>query len=153
MFEKPREYDVKVTAEGSPVYWAQKICERLLPIYNPKSPTALFMGRYQPFHDGHKKLIEEGLRRVGQVCVAVRDTQGNDEKNPLSYHDVRFQIESALWQYRGRVLVIQVPNITHVLYGRDVGYIVERLNLDQATEQISATDIRRQLKEPQFNVN
>jgi adenylylsulfate kinase len=145
MFERPSRYDIRVTAEGSPTYWAEKVCDRLLPTFDPKKPTALFLGRYQPFHGGHKKLIEEGLRRVGQVCIAVRATHGIDEKNPMDFHSVRAQIEAALWQYRGRILVVSVPNITNVFYGRDVGYVVERLNLDEATEAISATKIRREL--------
>jgi cytidyltransferase-like protein len=145
MFEPPACHDVRVTVDGSPAYWAEKICEMLLPTFNPKKPTALFLGRYQPFHDGHKKLIEEGLKRVGQVCIAVRDTHGIDEKNPLDFQAVKTRIEAALWQYRGRIAVVQVPNITNVFYGRDVGYVVERLSLDEATEQISATKIRRQL--------
>jgi adenylylsulfate kinase len=39
--------------------------------------------------------------------------------------------------------VVPVPNITHVFYGRDVGYAVERINLHEATEAISATQVRR----------
>jgi len=116
-----------------------------LPTFSPKKPTALFLGRYQPFHDGHKKLIEEGLKRVGQVCIAVRDTHGIDDRNPLDFPVVKARIEAALWQYRGRIAVVQVPNITNVFYGRDVGYVVEHLTLDEATEQISASKIRRQL--------
>jgi len=145
MFEEPSHYDLRVGPEGAPPYWAEKICERLLPTFNPKAPTALFLGRYQPFHDGHRQLIEEGLRRVGQVCIAVRDTQGIDDRNPLSFQEVKARIEAALWQHRGRVLVVQVPNISHVLYGREVGYLVERLVLDEETERISATRIRREL--------
>jgi cytidyltransferase-like protein len=145
MFEEPSHYDLRVGPEGAPSYWAEKICERLLPTFNPKASTALFLGRYQPFHDGHRRLIEEGLRRVGQVCIAVRDTQGLDDRNPLSFQEVKARIEAALWQYRGRVLVVQVPNISHVLYGREVGYVVERLVLDEETERISATRIRREL--------
>ena len=148
MFEAPSHYDVRVTADGSTNYWAEQICEKLLPKFNPKNPTALFIGRYQPFHDGHKALIDEGMRRVGQVCIAVRDTSGIDDKNPLDYHAVKARIESALWQYRGRILVVQVPNITHVFYGRDVGYVVERLTLDENIEQISATAIRSELTDP-----
>jgi len=45
----------------------------------------LFLGRYQPFRAGHQRLIEEGLRRVGQVCITVRDTHGMSEKNPLPF--------------------------------------------------------------------
>lgn len=149
MFEDPSHYDVRVTARGSAIFWAEKVCDKLLPTFSPKIPTALFLGRYQPFHEGHRKLIEEGLRRVGQVCIAVRDTQGIDDKNPLGFYAVKARIESALWQYRGRVTVVPVPNITHVFYGRDVGYVVERLTLDETTEQVSASDIRRELDGPE----
>ena len=123
----------------------KKYARRILPTFNPQAPTALFVGRYQPFHDGHKKLIEEGLRRVGQVCIAVRDTHGTDDKNPLPFEAVKARIEAALWQYRGRVHVLQLPNVTGIFYGRDVGYAVERLVLDEETERVSATNIRRDL--------
>ena len=148
MFVPPQRCDVRVTAEGAPAFWAQRIYERLLPTFNPKAPTALFLGRYQPFHDGHRRLIEEGLNRVGQVCIAVRDTQGTDEKNPFDFQTVKARIEAALWQYRGRFVVVTVPNISHVFYGRDVGYVVERLTLDETTERISATKVRRELAAP-----
>jgi cytidyltransferase-like protein len=145
IFEEPARFDMRVTAEGAAIYWAERICNELLPTFDPKAPTALFLGRYQPFHDGHKKLIEEGLKRVGQVCIAVRDTHGIDEKNPLDFYSVKARIESALWQHRGRIIVVSVPNITNVFYGRDVGYVVERLSMDEVTEKISATKIRSEL--------
>ena len=149
LFEAPTRCNLRVGPEGSPAYWANIICKDVLPVFDPKNPTALLLGRYQPFHDGHKKLVEEGLRRVGQVCIAVRDTCGIDDNNPLPFHAVKSAIESALWQYRGRILVVEVPNITNVYYGRDVGYVVERLMLDEATEQISATKIRHELATPE----
>jgi len=103
----------------------------------------LFVGRYQPFHLGHQRLIEEGLRRVGQVCIAVRDTHGIDEKNPLPFFAVKQRIEAALSAFAGRFVVVPVPNITNVFYGRDVGYTVERIVLDEETESISGTQVRR----------
>jgi hypothetical protein len=39
-------------------------------------------------------------------------------------------------------VVVPLPNITNVFYGRDVGYAVERIVLDEETEAISATKIR-----------
>lgn len=145
MFEPPSEWDVRVEPAGSPEYWADKISEKVSPVFNPKAPTALFIGRYQPFHAGHQKLIEEGLRRVGQACIAVRDTHGIDDKNIFAFSAVKERIESALRAYRGRILVVPLPNITNVFYGRDVGYVVERLTLDEGTEAISATSMRRKL--------
>ena len=108
----------------------------------------MFIGRYQPFHPGHQRLIEEGLRRVGQVCIAVRDTHGTDAKNPLPFFAVKQRIEAAMSAYAGRFVVVAVPNITNVFYGRDVGYSVERIVLDEATEEISATNIRRLATHP-----
>ncbi len=100
------------------------------PAFDGKKPTALFIGRYQPFHDGHKALIEEGLRRIGQVCVAVRDTAGIDGDNPFGFDDIRSRIEHALRLHEGLFLIVPVPNVAAVFHGRDAGYAVERIDLD-----------------------
>lgn len=121
---------------------------RLRPVFDRKRPTALFIGRYQPFHEGHKALIVEGIRRVGQACIAVRDTHGIDEKNPFDFEYVRSRIDHGLREYEGRFTVIPLPNITNVFYGRDVGYAIERIDLDEATHRVSATDARRKIKDP-----
>jgi hypothetical protein len=139
LFVPPARFDMRIPAEGSPEYWAEQVAARLRPPFDPKRPTALFIGRYQPFHDGHRALIEEGLARVGQACIAVRDTAGTDAKNPFSFEYVRSRIELGLRRHEGRFVVTALPNITHVLYGRDVGYAVERIDLDQSLQQISAT--------------
>lgn len=143
MFTAPAEVDLRVGADGTPQYWAEIALGQLRPAFDPQKPTALFIGRYQPFHPGHQRLIEEGLHRVGQVCIAVRDTHGIDPKNPLPFFAVKQRIEAALSAHAGRFVVTALPNITHVFYGRDVGYSVERIVLDEATEEISATHIRQ----------
>lgn len=143
MFVPPEKIDLRVTAGGSPQFWAERALALLRPAFDPQQPTALFIGRYQPFHPGHQRLIEEGLRRVGQVCIAVRDTHGLDDNNPLPFFAVKQRIEAALSAHAGRFVVVPLPNITNVFYGRDVGYQVERIVLDEATEQISATKMRQ----------
>jgi cytidyltransferase-like protein len=149
MFVAPGRHDLRVSAEGTVQYWAEQALARLRPAFDPQKPTALFIGRYQPFHPGHQHLIEEGLRRVGQVCIAVGDTHGIDEKNPLSFFAVKQRIEAALSSSAGRFMVMPLPNITNVFFGRDVGYAVERIVLDEATEAISATTIRQLSTIPQ----
>ncbi|MGH6969253.1 MAG: hypothetical protein ACREEN_09150, partial [Stellaceae bacterium] len=148
MFAPPERHDLRVGPEGAVEFWVEEVARRVRPVFDPKKPTALFIGRYQPFHDGHKTLILEGLKRIGQVCIAVRDTQGTDAKNPLPFAEVRARIEHALRPHEGRFEIIQVPNISHVFYGRNVGYVVERIELDQSVEAISATEFRRRLAAP-----
>lgn len=145
LFTPPSDFDVRVEAEGTAESWAEKIASRLVPTFDPKKPTALFLGRYQPFHDGHRNLILEGLNRVGQACIAVRDTGGTSEKDPFPFDYVKAQIERSLRDYSGRFTIVPVPNITAIFYGRDVGYSIERIDLDEALTGISATDIRRRM--------
>ena len=72
----------------------------------------------------------------------MRDTHGIDAKNPLPFFAVKQRIEAALSAHAGRFVVVPLPNITNVFYGRDVGYTVERIVLDETTEAISATKMR-----------
>lgn len=112
----------------------------------PNQPTGLMVGRFQPFHDGHLKLFEKILEKEGQVLIAVRDTYNTDEKNPFNFHEVADGIHKKLAdKYTGMYHIMSVPNITGVYYGRDVGYKVEKINLDEITERISATEIRKQM--------
>ncbi len=147
LFVPPDAFGLRVLAEGSVEYWAEQVAVLLRPLFDSKRPTALFIGRYQPFHDGHRALIEEGLRRVGQACIAVRDTAGLDAKNPFSFEYVRTRIEHGLRAHEGRFTVMPLPNVSHVFYGRDVGYAVERIDLDAGLQAISATQQRRLLGE------
>jgi adenylylsulfate kinase len=145
IFVPPERFDLRVTSNGAPEFWAEQAMMRLRPVFDPKKPTALFVGRYQPFHEGHRTLIVEGIRRVGQACIAVRNTQGIDSKNPFDFEYVRSRIEHGLREFEGRFLVVPIPNISHIFYGRDVGYAIERIDLDDAIESISATEMRRKL--------
>jgi adenylylsulfate kinase len=143
LFEPPwSEAGIIVTGTGEPELWAEKIASMVESAFDPQQPTALFVGRYQPFHDGHAALISEGIRRVGQGCIAVRDTHGSDSANPFSFGYVRARIEDGLRALRGRFIVIPLPNITNIFYGRDVGYTIERIDLDAQTHAISATKLR-----------
>lgn len=145
MFQGPLAWDVRVEPEGTPEYWAEHVAKLVRPNFDPKRPTALFLGRYQPFHDGHRALIVEGIGRVGQACIAVRDTGGTDVKNPFGFDYVRSRLESGLREYEGRFIIVPLPNITNIFYGRDVGYKIERIDLDATLQAISATDARRRM--------
>jgi cytidyltransferase-like protein len=151
LFVPPKKVDLHVEPAGTPQYWAEQALAQLRPAFDPQKPTALFVGRYQPFHVGHQLLIEEGLRRVGQACIAVRHTHGTDGKNPFPFFAVKQRIETALAAHTGRFVVVALPNITNVFYGRDVGYAVERIVLDEVAESVWATQMRKLMASPPFD--
>ena len=107
-----------------------------------KAPTTLLLGRYQPWHEGHEALKEKAHERTEQVLIAVRDTQGTSEKDPLSYEQVAEHIVSKTAR---PPFIMKVPNITNIVYGRDVGYKIEQVDLGAEVHAISATQKRKEL--------
>jgi nicotinamide mononucleotide adenylyltransferase len=100
------------------------------------------LGRYQPWHEGHQKLKEKADERTGQTVIAVRNTQGTSDKDPLSYQEV---VEFISNNGVSRPFAIKVPNITNIVYGRDVGYKIEQIDLGAEVHAISATQKRKEL--------
>ena len=112
---------------------------------NYNKPTAQMLGRWQPFHDGHLTLFKEILKKTGQVQIMVR-TMPKSENNPFEFEEIKKRIEEKLKKYKGTFEIIKVANITNICYGRDVGYKIEKIILPKEIEEISATKIRKELK-------
>ena len=104
------------------------------------------LGRWQPWHNGHQKLFEEIIKKTGQVNIMVRDVQGVGD-NPFDFDTVKKNIESALVDFKKRVKITLVPNLTNICYGRGVGYKIEEIVLDANTQEISATKIRDKMRQ------
>jgi adenylylsulfate kinase len=113
--------------------------------FNWKSKSALYIGRFQPFHEGHKQLFLEGLKKYGQVALLVMNSEGINKKNPYSFLYVKKKIEKTLKKYKGKYIVIKVPVVGSVIYGRKVGYKIKKIKLSKKIESISATNIRKKL--------
>jgi hypothetical protein len=60
---------------------------------------------------------------------------------------IQANIEQALQPYKNRIQVTLVPNITNICYGRGVGYKIEEIVLPENIQKISATDIRKKMRE------
>ena len=118
------------------------------------------LGRWQPWHDGHTALFKKALNEIGQVCIMVRDvpadTEANErvpgqDDNPFNFPQVLTQITRALKEHgykEGReYVVIHVPNIVDISYGRGVGYTFTQHDLGEQIHNISATKIRAEMRE------
>ena len=146
MFVKPKKYNFCVTTLNADL-WALQIVDKIIGYkWDNKKPTAQMLGRWQPFHDGHYSLFEEIIKKTGQVCIQVRDVHGVED-NPFDFQHVKKKITERLEpKYKNRFKVVLVPNITNICYGRGVGYKIEEIILSEKIQKISATKIRKEMR-------
>ena len=146
IFVKPEKYDVRVTEQNAEI-WSIKIADQITNYkWDNRKPTAQMLGRWQPWHGGHQALFEEIVKKTGQVNIMVRDVKGIGD-NPFDFEIVKKNIEIALKEFKNRVKISLVPNITNICYGRGVGYKIEEIVLSQDIQEISATKIRKKMRE------
>jgi hypothetical protein len=112
-------------------------------LHDWREPTTLMLGRYQPWHEGHHALYKEAGNRTKQVLLGVRDTYKTSEKDPLNFNEVKSYIDKD--PIMEKALVLKLPNITNIVYGRDVGYKIEQIDLGSDIHAISATQKRKEL--------
>ena len=150
MFDEPEVYDFRITEQAAEK-WADFVADHILdnrrrPRFDWQRETVQMLGRWQPWHDGHRALFERAISKTGQVCIMIRDCQGWQGSNPFEIERVRKFIRRDLDPlYQGQYEIIVVPNIVNITYGRDVGYVIEQESFDERTHSISATGIRREL--------
>ena len=108
---------------------------------------ALFIGRWQPLHDGHRWLFAQKLEADEPVLIAVRDTPMTDS-DPFTTDEVVTSLEKEYVEEvaSGMVEIITIPDISSVNYGRGVGYEINEFVPPEDVSSISATDIRKSLK-------
>ena len=130
--------------------------QALLKMFDPKKPTVLLLGRWQPWHDGHLALFERALSKTGQVVIQVRDVEGSSggegqDDNPFSFEEILEDITKKLsrsgYSINEEFIIQLVPNVTNITYGRGVGYDIDQESFESDIESISATKIRKNLRD------
>ena len=108
---------------------------------------SLYIGRFQPFHDGHEWCVRQMLDNGKRVCIAIMDIHDYEpENNPYSLEEVSKMISQRFsWEINvGDVELLEIPPIESVNYGREVGYdFIEHLPPEEI-KKISATKIRKE---------
>lgn len=129
-------------------------------VFNQFAPTTQMLGRWQPWHDGHTALFKKALLETGQVCIQIRTVPQDEDAsagrtmlqddNPFTVDDVTRNIRVALdkegFTLGEEYIVMKVPNIVDISYGRGVGYTFTEHDLGEDIHNISATKIRAQLR-------
>lgn len=149
-FVPPEVYDFRITEQNAEK-WVEFVGNHILenrrrPRFNWQQETVQMLGRWQPWHAGHRALFERAIAKTGQVVIQIRDCQGWQESNPFAIEQVKNFIRRDLdMLYQGQYEIQVVPNIVNITYGRDVGYKIEQETFDDQTHSISATKIRQSM--------
>jgi hypothetical protein len=150
MFVEPDVYDFRITEQNAEK-WVQFVTDHIVdkrrrPRWDNRIETVQMLGRWQPWHAGHRALFDRAITKTGQVCIMVRDCQGWNDTNPFDFKQVSARIKKDLDPlYQGQFQIILVPNIVNITYGRDVGYKIEQETFDENIHSISATKIRKEM--------
>jgi len=150
MFVPPDVYDFRITEQNADK-WADFIAEHIVdnrrrPTFDWQKETVQMLGRWQPWHQGHRALFERAIAKTGQVVIQIRDCQGWQGSNPFAIEQVKNFIRRDLDPlYQGQYEIQVVPNIVNITYGRDVGYKIEQESFDESVTSISATKIRKEM--------
>jgi len=120
------------------------------------------LGRFQPWHDGHSALFKRALGETGQVVIMIRDVSGivgdagdgrtrSQVDNPFKFEEIVRSISVGLREHGytlgNEYIIISVPNIVDISYGRGVGYTFTNHDLGAKIHNISATKIRAQMRQ------
>ena len=125
-------------------------------MFDWKKPKGQRRGRWQHWYQGHQEVCKRCIAKTGQVVIQVRDVQGaaggdGQDDNPFDWNTVCNNIEDGLKVdgfERGKDFEIMlVPNIVNITYGRGVGYVFEEEVFDAEITNISATKIRKKLRD------
>ena len=121
-------------------------------------PTALFLGRFQPWHSGHRAIVdqifykndsstpsERRTNRASQLVIMVRSPSAAD---PHTFEEIKSMIIKDInTDYPRRYEVMEVPNITNIFFGRSIGFEVERIYLSEVLEPVENTTTTRAEKQ------
>jgi hypothetical protein len=132
-------------------------------MFDYKKPTTQMLGRWQPWHPGHTALFKKALAETGQVAIMVRAVGGivgedvgggrtaTQDDNPFDNVTVMNNIVQELsnegFTLNEEYIIMRVPNIVDISYGRGVGYTFTQHDLGEEIHDISATKIRAKMRE------
>ena len=116
------------------------------PTTNESKKYAIFVGRFQPYHQGHISLIMQKINEGIPALIMVRDI-APDAKNPFTTEQTVEMIKKYHAAKGHDVQIIIIPDMESVNFGRGVGYEINEFIPPENIGWISATGIRNSIKE------
>ena len=145
-FEEPERPEVEVEVRTATHSRETNIRRINTELDRKFEPSHVFIGRWQPLHDGHRTIIDSAADNGKHVVIAIRDTELS-EKNPLTAQERRELIED-VYEDHPNVETMILPDVDTVAIGRDVGYSV--VSVPEEVAEISGTETREEYEKSEL---
>ena len=75
----------------------------------------LYIGRFQPFHKGHKSVVEAALKQCDRLVIGIGSSQeARTKRNPFSYKEREQMISRSFFaeELYSRIIIVPIPDRT-----------------------------------------
>lgn len=105
-------------------------------------PVGLFIGRFQPFHNGHLSAVNYALERVEHLYILVGSSQKSHEsRNPFTAGERIVMIRNALTDKKieaKRYLIIPIPDaIGHAVWTAFIDQVVPKYDVVFSNDRLT----------------
>ncbi|MFC6906746.1 adenylyl-sulfate kinase [Halalkalicoccus tibetensis] len=145
-FEEPETEEIELEVRTATHSKENSIEQINMELDHKFDPSHIFIGRWQPLHDGHRTIIDSAADNGKDVIIAIRDTELS-EKNPLTAQERRELIED-VYEDHPNVETMIIPDVDTVAIGRDVGYSV--VSVPEEVAEISGTKTREEYEKSEL---
>jgi adenylylsulfate kinase len=145
-FEEPEQGAVALEVQTETHSKKENLKEINTELNRKSDPSHVFLGRWQPLHDGHRTIIDSCADNGKDVVIGIRNTE-LDEKNPFTAKE-RKELITEVYSDYPNVDVMIVPNIDTVAVGREVGYSV--VSVPEEIAEISGTETRQEYEKSEL---
>ena len=95
-------------------------------MFDWKKPTVQMLGRWQPWHNGHRALFERCVKKTGQVIIQIQASEEDYDKRKV--HVIEELTEAGFYNQH-EFDIMRVPNVIHLTYTPNKNYIVEKVSV------------------------
>jgi adenylylsulfate kinase len=145
-FEEPEQAEGVLEVRTATHTEKETLKEINMELNHKSTPSHVFLGRWQPLHDGHRTIIDSAADNGKEVVIGIRDTEIGED-NPFTAHE-RKELISDVYSDYPNVEVMIVPDIDTVAIGREVGYSV--VSVPEEVAEISGTETRKEYEESEL---
>ncbi len=78
-------------------------------------PRIIFIGRFQPFHKGHERVVRQLVKQYGHIIIGIGRPASDalSARYPFTFAQTRTMLRKALSDILGRITIVRIEDKHH----------------------------------------